>query len=107
MTLGALWLLACTPRGTPEAVTVTVDANIATVLHVTWETEEPELGRVEFGTDDGYGTRTTLEAEPSTQHTATLLGLRGDTLVHLRTLGDDRVGADHTATTGSFLSSAS
>lgn len=94
---------ACT-RAAPADVVATVDPNIATVLHVTWRTEEATTGRVDFGADDAYGMSTSVEAAATTDHSVTLFGNHADSTVHFRVVsvsdeGDDVLGEDQTATT--------
>ncbi len=96
-----------TPRE-PSAleITASLSEEIVTVVHVSWRTDEPTTGYVEFGESSDYGWSTPLEAEASTEHEALLLGLPAETEAHLRVVlqeGDDSwASADHAITTGSL-----
>jgi len=81
-------------------VVATVDPDIATVVHVTWSTAEPEADRVMFGSTDTYGLETPQEADATTRHEATLLGLTADTDVHFSVVGATESSADAVTHTG-------
>ncbi len=77
----------------------------STTLTVSWETDEPSTGTVQYGTDTGYGHEagdTTL----ATAHAVTITGLTPETTYHLRVSATDSCGngptwsADQTGTTG-------
>ena len=63
----------------PDAVVAKVSDNIATVVHVSWRTEEPSIGYLEYGPTPGMQLHTPLEAEATTEHSQDLLGLQSDT----------------------------
>lgn len=50
-------------------------SDIATVVRVTWQTSEPSVGYVEYGPTEELGNVTPIEAEATTDHDVTLLGL--------------------------------
>ena len=101
MRLALLLLLACpTPdtdpaaKGGSETGEVAEDSGIAsdiqaelctivTVVRVRWHTDEPTVGRVQFGTDTTYALATAL-TEATTDHEVLLLGNTADTVVHFR-----------------------
>src|SRR5436190_24039230 len=85
-----------------EAARVEVDEDIVTVVHVSWQTGEASRGRVEYGTERAYGSATSLEDTPRTEHAATLFGLQGDTAYHLRVLAEDDSGRESTGPDQSF-----
>ena len=71
---------------------------------VSWTTDEPADGRVEFGTSTAYGRSTPLDAALVTAHAAPLSGLSPSTTYHFRVLSKDAVGnlaagSDQTFTT--------
>ncbi|MEE9384694.1 MAG: aryl-sulfate sulfotransferase [Nannocystaceae bacterium] len=68
----------------PENIVAQLSTDIVTVVHVTWTTSEPSVGYVQFGRTEDMDGRTPLEAEPRTNHSATLLGLTSDTQIHYR-----------------------
>src|SRR5688572_27303510 len=89
MTTPSLWLaLAChepttpgtdppddTPVDSPSIPIARIDEDHPTVVHVTWTTEEPVTGWVEFGLD-GELDRTSPPAGPTREHAHQLLALK-------------------------------
>ena len=82
---------------------------ILTVSRVSWRTEAPTTGHVEFGFDEGYG-KVTNTTEEGTEHEVLLLGMPSDTEVHFQVVASDgeRVGRSEalTITTGPLPSGA-
>lgn len=78
-------------------------ATIVTVVIVRWHTEEPTVGRVDFGTDTTYG-QSTGDTEAVTDHEVLLVGNTADTAVHFKvvttTVEGDASSDDHQITTG-------
>lgn len=105
-----LALLACRSPVVPTDITVVANPDIVTVLHVSWVTAEPTIGRVHFGESPTYGSTTPWETTATTQHEAVLLGLHGDTEVHLQVelQGDEKSEAvlsdDHSFVTAAIPS---
>ena len=96
---------ACTADVGIHDVVATLDPNIADVVHVTWTTDTPTFGAVEFGTDTAYGQASPTEPEATTEHSATMLGLYANSDYHFRVLGtpeggEVQVGDDAVTTTG-------
>jgi len=94
-----------TPDTSPPVISnVRVSGLSDRVAVVSWETDEPADGAVEFGISAGYGQR--LEAAGFVKlHELTLTGLNASTLYHYRVLSRDATGngpaagADATFTT--------
>ena len=84
--------IACTADVGIHDVVATLDPNIADVVHVTWTTDTPTVGAVEFGTDTGYGQASPTESEATTEHSATMLGLYANSDYHFRVLGTPEGG---------------
>lgn len=85
-------LAACTA---PVAVTdlrMTVDPALGQVVHVTWTTDEPTRGHLEYGVDTDYGASTPIDDEATTAHAATMLGLLPLTDYHLRVASEREDG---------------
>jgi len=89
-----------------HALHAEVSERITTVVHVTWTTERPSVGYVEYGKTDEFGTATPLETRETTQHAVTLLGLNDDTEYHYRVVTVDgksrHVSDEHTVRTGNL-----
>ena len=87
-----------------QSVQVDVSDVIGTVVTLSWATEEPTAGRVEFGVDGSLDRQVVDPADIATDHQVTLLGLTADTEVDYRivALDDDTpLGSlDGTFTTG-------
>src|SRR5690606_25787852 len=63
----------------PGDVSAEVSDSISTVVHVSWRTQEPTRGYVEYGKTRELGLQTPMEGEPTQQHSVALLGLGEDT----------------------------
>ena len=101
--------VACSADVGIQDVVATLDPNIANVVHVTWTTDTPTFGAVEFGTDTGYGQASPTEPEATTEHSATMLGLYANSDYHFRVLGtpesgEVQQGDDAVTTTGALPS---
>jgi|GEM_PF-2410040 len=75
----------------PTIGVVQVSGVAQTIAVVTWTTDEPSDGLVEYGTSTAYG-RSLSDAAYSTQHSLTLTGLQAATEYHLRISGRDLYG---------------
>jgi hypothetical protein len=92
LTLFALGCSDAADGRSPAQVVVGVNPNIATILDVSWQTEEPSIGYVQYGTTDALGLSTPLEEQPTREHHTSLLGLNADTVYYYRVVtwdGDD------------------
>lgn len=89
---------------TVSALSATVSDEISSVVTITWTTDAPARGFVEFG--EGYALSTPLETTAAIEHKAILLGLTPSTTAPWRVVlaeGNDRwEGEDQTVTTGTL-----
>lgn len=85
--------------GPVRGLTVEVDEDQPTVVHVTFETEVPSTAHVEFGRDGAF-TRSTPVTSLGTTHRVDLLGNRYGDAVSLRPVA---VGEDGTEVTGATV----
>ncbi len=60
-----------------------------TALQISWATEEPSTGSVEWGTSAAYGMTPATSGSLGLRHSVTLLGLTADTTYHFRVVADD------------------
>jgi regulation of enolase protein 1 (concanavalin A-like superfamily) len=58
-------------------------------LTVSWFTDEPSIGSLEYGPDTGYGTLLTEAGGPSYEHAITITGLVESEPIHYRLLAED------------------
>lgn len=65
-------------------ITAKVSDDIATVVDVRWQTQEPSVGYVEYGLTEALGSHTPLEVAPATDHRRLLLGLNASTDYYYR-----------------------
>ncbi|HEY3495490.1 MAG TPA: fibronectin type III domain-containing protein [Polyangiaceae bacterium] len=89
----------------PSNVKAALAPELATVMQVTWHTDEPTIGYVEYGPTAAMEWSSPMEDTPATEHSVTLLGLHADTAYSFRVVtwdGDD-AGASEIA---SFRSGA-
>ncbi len=69
----------------------------ATSVEVSWETEQAGSSKVEFGSDDSYGS--SAQADSGTMHHVVVDGLQPATSYHYRACSDDRCTRDLTFST--------
>jgi hypothetical protein len=94
---GALGCKTANPAPPPGDVRVDVDGNVSTVVHVTWTTEQPSIGYVEFGPTTELEFSTPLEGDAATIHSVSMLGLAAETTYYYRVVtwdGDDASASD-------------
>lgn len=76
----------------PSSVLAELSPAIATVINVSWQTDEDSIGYVEYGATEELALTTPLEDAPTREHRVSLLGLQADTLYYYRVVtwdGDD------------------
>jgi len=73
----------------PSDVRAEVVADVATVARVSWRTEVPTSGYVEYGTGPEMEWSTPLAAKPALEHSQLLLGLRSDAAYSFRVIAWD------------------
>jgi hypothetical protein len=70
---------------------------------ITWETNTPTIGQVEYGADTSYGSTSQLESGETKNHSIPLTGLTPETRYHYRVLnsknGNTTTSSDYTFTT--------
>jgi len=77
--------------GDPPAisgVSAAVSEHVKMVVTVTWTTDVPSTGFVEFGEGEELNLSTPVETEPATEHEAILLGLPADTAGSFRIVAE-------------------
>lgn len=84
-------------------VTVSAQANQVTI---TWLTDKPANSQVEFGTTEGYGSKSALNNAMATSHSVTISGLNPDSLYYFRAISTDPCQRTATSEGGSFTTSA-
>ncbi len=91
----------------PQQIEATVSETMGTVVEVTWTTNEPTSGFVEFGERRrDLSRRTAVESEPTRQHSATLVGLPPSEEVHFRVVtaeGDREIKSGRVSVTTGAL----
>jgi hypothetical protein len=102
-----LGLAACGSDATEAPVVSDVAAQISaemgTVVEVTWRTDIPTQGAIEFGEDDRYGRITSRETAPTKNHSALLVGCPQDVDIQFRVLSDGAPDDQtHTVSTGTL-----
>jgi hypothetical protein len=104
MRIELLWLLGCREEEPNEVseVVATVSERVPTVVTVTWRTEQPTVGWVEFGPEGEEVRQTPREPEPRTEHEVVLVGLPPETSVQFTVRGDDADGEPQGVTTGAL-----
>jgi hypothetical protein len=93
-----LFLLACSPdTETAYEAPVADPGEISTVFTVSWTTEEPTQGWVEFGRGEQLSRRTTKEDSPRTEHRIVVAGLTPNESWNWRTVQETEVGEQITS----------
>lgn len=95
------------PSGAFESVSARLSTGVSTVVIVDWTIAgEVEEAWVEYGADEGYGSRAPVRPDNPTE--ALILGVTAETEVHFRVgvkiNGESRYSDDETITTGSLPS---
>ena len=94
--VAALLLCGCGEVEITDLEAVVSDT-IPTVVTVSWTTDEPTLGSVEFGPDESYSMVTSSESGYATEHVAYLVGLPAETPASYRVLVEAEDGATSVA----------
>jgi peptidoglycan hydrolase-like protein with peptidoglycan-binding domain len=63
---------------------------------ISWTTDQAATSRIEYGTDESYGSFTTLDTDLVTDHRQILVGLTANTHYHFRVISSN--SANHTST---------
>jgi hypothetical protein len=94
-------LFACTGDAADvQDLSIEVDEDVVTRVHVSWTSSEPTTARVDFGVD-ALERSTPWEDEPTTDHHAVLLGLPSLSLAQLQVQErSGRLGEPHEVQTG-------
>ncbi|MCJ7655741.1 MAG: redoxin domain-containing protein [Dehalococcoidia bacterium] len=66
---------------------------------ITWETDEPAISQVDYGTTDNYGETTEFNYDPATNHVVRLTNLKPNTTYYIKVEAIDKCGnqASHTS----------
>jgi peroxiredoxin len=64
---------------------------------ITWETNEPTTGKVEYGTSETYGSTAPQDTSLSTSHSIALTGLDPDTTYYFKVTSQDAAGNEVSA----------
>jgi phosphodiesterase/alkaline phosphatase D-like protein len=102
---GNYWVDVVYVDGTPPVISGAQATAAATSATVTWNTNEPANGQVEYGLTAGYGSLSTLVTALTAGHSIGLSGLTSATMYHYRIRTRDASGnlalsSDLTFTTG-------
>lgn len=78
---------------------IRADADVPTILTVSWTTEPATAGSLSYGETTTYGRQTATETTASKTHSVVVRGLAADTTWHFRPEGGGEVGRDAAWTT--------
>lgn len=76
---------------------LTISDVTPTGMTITFDTNTPSRGMIEYGTVTAYGSRAMEGTDPVTKHTFWLTGLNSDTLYHIRASQNDSEGNTFTS----------
>jgi len=96
---GELTTLATADETPPTISGVNVSNITESSATITWATNEPATGQVNYGETETYGSTTTLDTNLSKTHTATLTGLDDGTTYNFQVISKDSSGNEATSTT--------
>jgi len=74
---------------------------------ITWTTDEPSTGQVEYGSSSSYGSLSALNSALTTSHSVTLTGLDEVTTYHFRVVSEDGAGYTGYSTDWTFQTDSS
>jgi hypothetical protein len=74
---------------------------------VSWQTDQPTTGRVDYGETFAYGTGSVVSNVPAISHEVALLGLRPETTYHLRVTAQAQSGLESQSESITFTTAAS
>ena len=69
---------------------------------ISWVTDKPATSQIEYGTTDAYGSTTPLDQKLTTSHSATLSGLKPNTIYHFKVKSKDASGNEATSQDQTF-----
>jgi len=91
------------PDTTPPSIRdLSVVGRSPTSVSVSWTTDEPADGQVEYGPTEEYGSSTPLDTLRGVSHTFVLSGLQPATLYHYRVRSSDAAGNQAISADGTF-----
>lgn len=108
-TLQNAWVLRMTNGSSSDTTPPVISAETADSITgigavISWTTNEPSTGQVEYGKTAAYESQTSIDGSLVTNHAISLSGLSGNTLYHYRVKSVDAsanlaTGSDHTFST--------
>ncbi len=106
-----LTTLAQVTTSTPAISGVTQSNITGSSASITWQTDQPATGQVEYGTSAAYGSTSSVDQNLSASHSVVLAGLQPNTTYHFKVKSKDAGGnevacQDQTFTTLSAVSPA-
>ncbi len=81
----------------PSFQSVSPSSITETGATISWKTDEPTTGQVEYGETDKYGSKTAEDTKLSTSHSVTLTGLDPGTTYYFKVISKDASGNEATA----------
>jgi peroxiredoxin len=102
---GELTTLAQADTTAPTISGVNVNITESSAI-ITWTTNEPATGQVNYGETETYGSTTTLDTNLSKTHTVTLTGLDDGTTYNFQVMSKDSSGNTATSTNQTFKTPA-
>jgi len=95
------------PDNTPPVISSMATTSITTSgVTISWTTDEPATGQVEYGQTSSYGSTSQVYAGLVTSHTVTLTGLASGTTYHYRVNSKDASNNLATSSDGAFSTTA-
>lgn len=73
----------------PSCSQIQSSENSSTAMTITWSTDRPATGQVEYGLTDAYGEQSEAEASLDTSHSVTITGLETGQTYHYRVISKD------------------
>ncbi|MCX6008730.1 MAG: redoxin domain-containing protein [Chloroflexi bacterium] len=102
---GELTTLATADETPPTISGVNVNITESSAI-ITWTTNEPATGQVNYGETETYGSTTTLDTNLSKTHTVTLTGLDDGTTYNFQVISKDSSGNTATSPNQTFKTPA-
>ncbi len=91
------------PATSLTITSIGVSGVTATTAIVSWTTDKPAVGRIDFGTTSNYGISTSMESSFANSHQLTLTNLSPDTAYYFRVFSQDNTATTATSGNNTFL----
>ena len=87
----------------PNILSIQPSSLTTTSVTISWDTDSPTEGNIDYGTTDNYGSNTPMESSFDTSHSQTITDLTANTGYHFQIYIQDQYGNTNTSGDNTFL----